>query len=80
MEDPSKIYLILDSLKVSRYDYIAVVNPKNGEKLMKLKVKLNGEHFMDLLDTFFDSGFKVVKISKEEFNSLETEDVLKFKI
>ena len=80
MEDASKIYLILESLKESKFEYIAVVNPKNGEKLMKLEINLKGDSLIDFLDTFFDSGFKVVKIEKEEFDSLETEDVLKFKI
>lgn len=80
MEEASKIYLILDSLKESKYEYIAVVNPKTGEKLMKLKINLGGDKLIDFLDTFFDAGFKVVKISKEEFDSLKTDDVLKFKV
>lgn len=80
MEEASKIYLILDSLKESKYEYIAVVNPKTDEKIMKLKINLKGDKLIDFLDTFFDAGFKVVKIEKEEFDSLETEDVLKFKI
>lgn len=80
MGEASKIYLILDSLKESKYEYIAVVNPKTDEKIMKLKINLKGDKLIDFLDTFFDAGFKVVKIEKEEFDSLETEDVLKFKI
>ncbi len=80
MEEASKIYLILDSLKESKYEYIAVVNPKTDEKLMKLKINLKGDNLIDFLDTFFDAGFKVVKISKEEFDSLKTDDVLKFKV
>jgi hypothetical protein len=80
LEEASKIYLILDSLKESKYEYIAVVNPKTDEKIMKLKINLKGDKLIDFLDTFFDAGFKVVKIEKEEFDSLETEDVLKFKI
>jgi hypothetical protein len=80
LEEASKIYLILDSLKESKYEYIAVVNPKTDEKLMKLKINLKGDNLIDFLDTFFDAGFKVVKISKEEFDSLKTDDVLKFKV
>ncbi len=80
MEEASKIYLILDSLKESKYEYIAIVNPKTDEKLMKLKINLKGDNLIDFLDTFFDAGFKVVKISKGEFDSLKTEDVLKFKV
>jgi len=80
LEEASKIYLILDSLEESKYEYIAVVNPKTDEKIMKLKINLKGDKLIDFLDTFFDAGFKVVKIGKEEFDSLKTDDVLKFKI
>lgn len=80
MEEASKIYLIIDSLRESKYEYIAVVNPKTDEKLLKLKINLKGDNLIDFLDTFFDAGFKVVKISKDEFDSLKTDDVLKFKV
>jgi len=80
LEEASKIYLIIDSLRESKYEYIAVVNPKTDEKLLKLKINLKGDNLIDFLDTFFDAGFKVVKISKDEFDSLKTDDVLKFKV
>lgn len=76
----SKVYLILDSLKESKYKYIAIINPENGEKIMKIKMNLEDSSLVDFLDTFFDQGFKIESIKKEEFDSLVTKDVLNFKI
>lgn len=76
----SKVYLILKSIKDSKYKYIAVINPKNNEKIMKIKMNLEDKSLVDFLDTFFDGGFKIESIDKKEFDSLSTKDVLKFKI
>jgi hypothetical protein len=76
----SKVYLILDSIKESKYKYIAIINLETGEKIMKIKLNLDDESMVDFLDTFFDNGFTVTSISKEEFDSLQTEDILKYKI
>lgn len=75
----SKVYLILDSIKESKYKYIAVINPENGEKIMKIKMNLDEDNLMDFLDTFFDNGFKIEQITKKEFDSLKTDDILKYK-
>ncbi len=76
----SKVYLILKSIKDSKYKYIAVINPKNNEKIMKIKMNLEDKSLVDFLDTFFDEGFKIESIDEKEFDSLSTKDVLKFKI
>jgi hypothetical protein len=76
----SKVYLMLDSIKESKYKYIAIINPETGEKIMKIKLNLDDESMVDFLDTFFDNGFTVTSISKKEFDSLQTEDILKYKI
>lgn len=76
----SKVYLILKSIKDSKYKYIAVINPKNNEKIMKIKMNLEDKSLVDFLDTFFDEGFRVESIEKKEFDSLSTKDVLKFKL
>jgi len=76
----SKVYLILKSIKDSKYKYIAVINPKNNEKIMKIKMNLEDKSLVDFLDNFFDKGFKIESIDKKEFDSLSTKDVLKFKI
>ena len=80
LDKVSKVYLILESLKESKYKYIAIINPKNGEKIMKIKMNLEDSSLVDFLDTFFDQGFKIESIKKEEFDSLVTKDVLNFKI
>lgn len=76
----SKVYLILESIKESKYKYIAITNPENGDKIMKIKMNLEEDTLVDFLDTFFDQGFIIESISKEEFESLVTDDVLKFKL
>jgi hypothetical protein len=76
----SKVYLILESIKESKYKYVAIINPKNGEKIMKIKMNLEDDSLVDFFDTFFDEGFKVAPIEKEEFESLKTKDILKINI
>jgi len=76
----SKVFLILESIKDSNYRYIAVVDPTTGDKVMKIKMNLDPEYTSDLLDTFFDNGFKIESITKEEFDSLITDDVLNFNL
>lgn len=80
LDTVSKVYLILESIKEFKYKYIAIINPKNGEKIMKIKMNLEDEKLIDFLDTFFDKGFKIESISKEEFDSLVTKDILSFKL
>jgi hypothetical protein len=80
LDTVSKVYLILESIKESKYKYIAIINPKNGEKIMKIKMNLEDEKLIDFLDTFFDKGFKIESINKEEFDSLVTKDILSFKL
>lgn len=76
----SKVYLILESIKESKYKYIAITNPQNGDKIMKIKMNLEDDKLVDFLDTFFDQGFIIESIDKKEFDSLVTNDVLKFKL
>ena len=76
----TKVFLLLKTIKESKYRYIAIINPKNDEKIMKIKLNLDSKKTVDFLDTFFDSGFKVESISKNEFNSLKSEDILNFNL
>jgi len=80
LNNVSKVYLILESIKESKYKYIAIVNPINDEKIMKIKLNLEDDSLVDFLDTFFDNGLKIVSIDKEEFDSLQTRDILKYKL
>jgi|688.fasta_scaffold251068_2 hypothetical protein len=74
----SKVFLILDSIKETKYKYIAVVDPKTGDKIMKIKLNITDKDLTELLDTFFDNGFKIESIDKEEFDSLKTNDIVNF--
>ena len=47
---------------------------------MKIKLNLDSKRTVDFLDTFFDAGFKVVPITKKEFNSLKSNDILNFNL
>jgi uncharacterized protein YijF (DUF1287 family) len=76
----TKVFLLLKTIKESKYRYIAIINPKNDEKIMKIKLNLDSKRTVDFLDTFFDSGLKVVSISKKEFNSLKSNDILNFNL
>lgn len=80
LDNISKVYLILDSIKESKYRYITIINPNTGEKIMKIKLNLENGNLVDFLDTFFDHGFKVESIDKTEFDSLQTRDIIKYKI
>ena len=76
----SKVYLILESIKESKYKYVAIINPETNEKIMKIKLNLEEDSLVDFFDSFFDEGLKVVSIKKEEFDSLKTEDIMKIKL
>jgi len=76
----TKVFLLLNSIKEYKTKYVAVVNPINNEKIMKMKITLDDEKTVEVLETFFDNGFKIVAISKEEFNDLKTKDILNFKL
>jgi hypothetical protein len=74
----TKVFLLLESIKESKYKYIAIVNPINREKIMKIKLNLDDQTFSSFLDPFFDNGFVVEQIDKKEFDSLITKDVLNY--
>lgn len=76
----TKVFLILDSIKDSKYKYIAVTNPSTNEKIMKIKLNLSDQEMVDFVDTFFDNGFIIESINKEEFDSLQTNDIMNFKL
>ena len=76
----SKVYLILESIKETKYKYVAIINPETNEKIMKIKLNLEEDSLVDFFDAFFDEGLKVVSIKKEEFDSLKTEDIMKIKL
>lgn len=46
---------------------------------MKIKLNLGDQEMVDFVDTFFDNGFIIESIDKEEFDSLQTNDIMNFK-
>jgi hypothetical protein len=76
----SKVFVILDSIKESKIKYIEVVNPITNDPVMKIKLNLEGSDYVNFLDTFFDAGFKIRSIDKDDFDDLETNDIVKFNL
>jgi hypothetical protein len=76
----SKVFVILESIKESKYNYIEVVNPVTDQVIMKIKLNLEGKDYVGFLDTFFDNGFKIRGIEKSDFDSLESDDVMNFNL
>jgi hypothetical protein len=72
--------VILDSIKESKYKYIEVVNPQTDAPVMKVKLNLGEDAYIDFLDTFFDAGFKVRGIEKDNFDDLDTDDIVRFNL
>ena len=79
-DEISKVYLILESNDGFKSKYMSIVNPNDGDKIMKIKMGLNTTELGGLLDSFFNNGFVINEITENEFNILTKEDTLKFKI
>jgi hypothetical protein len=74
----SKVFVILESIKESKCNYIEIVNPITDDAIMKIKINLQGKEYVDFLDAFFDKGFKIRGIKKDDFESFDSDDVLVF--
>ena len=76
----TKVFVILESINEGKFKYIEIINPKTGDTIMKIKLNLDEDSMIDFLDTFFDEGFEIKAITKKDFDSLESNDVLKYNI
>lgn len=76
----SKVFLILESIKNSKFKYLEILNPETKEQIMVIKLNLDDEGMVDFLDTFFDNGFIIRQITSLEFDLIKSDDVLTFKI
>lgn len=76
----SKVSVLLEAIKESKYKYIAIVNPKTDDIVMVIKHNLSNEKYIDFLDTFFDHGYKIKAIDKSEYDSIDDRDVLSFNV
>ena len=82
MEDNShisKVYTLLDAIANSKAKYIEVSN-REGNPIFKIKLLVESESMVELLDGFFDNGFKVKQISKEDFDSFEGYETRQFNL
>jgi hypothetical protein len=78
-EHISKVFVILESIAHSKAKYIEVLNTED-EVIFKIKLIVDSEDMVDLLDGFFDNGFKVRQITKEDFDGFESSEILKFNL
>ena len=78
-EHIAKVYVLLDAIVQSKSKYIEVLT-KDGEPVYKIKLTVDAEDMIDFLDGFFDEGFKVREISKEDFDSFEGLETLHFNL
>lgn len=73
----AKVFVMLEAIAQSKAKYIEVLT-KNDEPIYKIKLLIEDEDLVDFLDGFFDNGFKVKQISKEDFDSFEGLETLTF--
>jgi hypothetical protein len=75
----TKVSLILQAVKESKNKYIEILTP-NGTTAMKIQLNVEATDMVEFLDEFYDAGFKVRKITKEEFDAYEAEEKLNFNL
>jgi hypothetical protein len=75
----TKVSLIMQAVKESKVKYIEILTPK-GTTAMKVKLNVDGEDMVEFLDEFYDAGFTVRKITKQEFDDYDAEEKLNFNI
>ena len=75
----AKVFVMLEAIAQSKAKYIEVLT-KDDEPIYKIKLLIEDEDLVDFLDGFFDNGFKVKQISKEDFDSFEGLETLTFDI
>jgi hypothetical protein len=47
---------------------------------MKIKLNVDNEELVKFLDDFYDAGFVIEKISKEDFDDYEADEKLNFNL
>ena len=70
----------MDSLiKESTFKYLRISHPQE-EGVITLKTDANSKSLTGFLDEFFDLGYVVDKISRDEFNKTDNSELLKFNV
>ena len=77
-EHISKVFIILESVAQAKAKYIEI--SIKGEPIFKIKLLVDSEDMVDFLDGFFDSGYTVKQITKEDFDNFEGIETLEFKL
>jgi hypothetical protein len=75
----TKVFLLLDAVKESKSKYIEILTP-SGKTAMKIKLNVDTEDMIEFLDEFYDAGFTVRKITKQEFDDYDAEEKLNFNL
>ena len=75
----TKVSVIVQSIKESKNKYIEVLTPK-GVTAMKIKLNVEGQELVEFLDEFYDAGFTIRKISKQDFDDYEAEEKIDFNL
>lgn len=78
-EHIAKVYVLLDAIAKSKARYIEVLS-KDNDPIYKIKLIVDPEGMIELLDGFFDEGFKVREISKDDFDNFEGVETLHFNL
>ena len=78
-EHISKVFVILESIAQSKAKYIEI-SSSNGEPIFKIKIIVEDADMVDFLDGFFDKGFKVKQITKNEFDLFQGIETLDFNL
>jgi hypothetical protein len=76
-EHIKKVYPLLNSLLEHKSRYIEVLT-KEGEVAYKMKLILETEDIVKILDNFFDDGFTIKEISKEDFDGFNSNETFNF--
>ena len=74
----SKVFIILESVAQSKAKNIEILD--KDQPIFKVKLLLDSEDMVDFLDKFFDNGFTVKQISKEDFDNFDGIETLNFDI
>lgn len=75
----TKVSVILETLKEHKTKYICVTS-KDGKEVMKIQLRISDEELVDFVDTFYDNGFIVKRITKGEFDDYEAEEKISFNL
>lgn len=68
-----KIHPLLNSIMENKARYIEVLT-KDGEVIYKMKLIVETGDMVKILDGFFDEGFTIKEISKENFDGFTSEE------